>query len=299
MRVELDLRRVSVVTAEMSQNQESLHETVLQNLNHSKEGFVQTLQKNQDLVDQRLNGLEQMLMEQFSRIQTQQTCSGGSNFPEVPNQRHKQSTRGYRAEVNQRASKSGPFIEGICIRTAQYISVVCQSQCPCACHLPHKYETPGFVARILGKLFLGYAGMPLMSRRCDTASCVRKQTPCLNMEYWFPGWFLSHIIRLQVRYQPAVGPHMELSTLRRVPEGAQCIAFALSGNIDGLKDLFIRGLASPKDVDAGRGWGILRVSPFILYCVVLYLQSIKWALYQSQYETCNFLMAAGADPEYK
>ena len=50
--------------------------------------------------------------------------------------------------------------------------------------------------------------------------------------------------------------------LRRVPDSAACVNFALTGNIDGLKDLFKRGLASPKDVSSTRGYSILRVSPW-------------------------------------
>ncbi|KAK3326996.1 hypothetical protein B0T19DRAFT_441023 [Cercophora scortea] len=54
----------------------------------------------------------------------------------------------------------------------------------------------------------------------------------------------------------------------RVPDTAQSIAFALKGNIDGLKDLFSRRLASPRD----------------------------WALYggMHQYETVHFLISQGA-----
>ncbi|KAL8647736.1 MAG: hypothetical protein Q9226_006311 [Calogaya cf. arnoldii] len=70
--------------------------------------------------------------------------------------------------------------------------------------------------------------------------------------------------------------------LRRVPDSAPCVKFALDGNIDGLKDLFKRGLASPKDVSSTRGYSILR-----------------WALYGKQYQTCKFLVNAGADPDYR
>ncbi|KAK7455452.1 B-cell lymphoma 3-encoded protein [Colletotrichum acutatum] len=49
-----------------------------------------------------------------------------------------------------------------------------------------------------------------------------------------------------------------------------------------LKSLFGQGLASPRDVSSTRGYSLLR-----------------WALYGQQYETCKFLMSAGADPTYK
>ena len=53
---------------------------------------------------------------------------------------------------------------------------------------------------------------------------------------------------------------MSLSTLRRVPDSAPCVTFALNGDIEGLKELFARGLVSPRDVSTTLGYSILRVS---------------------------------------
>ncbi|KAH6618125.1 ankyrin repeat-containing domain protein [Chaetomium sp. MPI-SDFR-AT-0129] len=53
--------------------------------------------------------------------------------------------------------------------------------------------------------------------------------------------------------------------------------FALKGNINGLKDLFLRGLGSPRDVSYSRGFSLLR-----------------WALYGRQHETVGFLLDQGA-----
>lgn len=78
------------------------------------------------------------------------------------------------------------------------------------------------------------------------------------------------------------GPQFQLKTLRRVPDSAPCVNFALEGNTQALKDLFVRGLASPQDVSSTRGYSLLR-----------------WALYGKQYETCQFLVYAGADIDYK
>ena len=72
------------------------------------------------------------------------------------------------------------------------------------------------------------------------------------------------------RLVPA-GPQLQLATQWRVPDTAQSIAFALNGNIDGLKDLFSRGLASPWDVSDSRGFSLIRVgftTPFSLECAL-------------------------------
>ncbi|KAL8806006.1 MAG: hypothetical protein Q9200_005212 [Gallowayella weberi] len=82
----------------------------------------------------------------------------------------------------------------------------------------------------------------------------------MSFEYWFPlGFMWSQIVRLRLTYESNLGPRFEMSTLRRVPDSAQCVTFALNGDIDGLKDLFRRGLASPRDVSTTRGYSVLRV----------------------------------------
>lgn len=83
-------------------------------------------------------------------------------------------------------------------------------------------------------------------------------------------------------YQPNIGSLLQLDTLRRVPDTAQCVSFALNGDTEGLKYLFEKGLASPRDVSTTRGYSVLR-----------------WALYGKQYETCKFLIDAGADADYR
>ncbi|QMW35522.1 hypothetical protein G4B84_011013 [Aspergillus flavus NRRL3357] len=76
----------------------------------------------------------------------------------------------------------------------------------------------------------------------------------------------------------------QVGSLYNVPPAhtAQCVSYALNGDIEGLKYLFENGLASPRDVSATRGYSVLR-----------------WALYGKQYEACKFLIQAGADADYR
>ena len=159
----------------------------------------------------------------------------------------------------------------------------CRPGCPCNCHLQTRSSTPGLLDRVFGQMFVGYAGLPFVSAKCDKESCQTSQAAHVSVEYWFPlGFAWSKIFRFQLTYQARIGPQFELSTLRRVPDSAQCVNFALNGNIDGLKDLFKRNLASPRDVSTTRGYSVLR-----------------WAMYGKQYQTCKFLLNAGADPDYR
>lgn len=52
----------------------------------------------------------------------------------------------------------------------------------------------------------------------------------------------------------------QLITERTVPDTAQSIRFAINGDINGLIQLFKRGLASPRDVSSTRRYSLIRVS---------------------------------------
>lgn len=60
-------------------------------------------------------------------------------------------------------------------------------------------------------------------------------------------------MRMQIGYQSSIGTTMQLDTLRRMPDTAQCVNYALQGDIEGLRYLFSDSLASPRDVSATRG----------------------------------------------
>ena len=150
--------------------------------------------------------------------------------------------------------------EGVRVRLNQP-TPVCQLSCRCSCHASSKCSTPTIVDRIVDQLFVHYAGLPLLNKKCDMSGCQKSQTPHMNIEYWFPlGIFNPQILRIQADIQSHPSPQFSLSTFRRVPDSAQCVTYALTGNIDGLKDLFNRGLASPKNVSSTRGYSVLRVT---------------------------------------
>ena len=60
--------------------------------------------------------------------------------------------------------------EGVRIRLNQYRSN-CHSGCRCICHVSQKAATPGFMDRVLGQLFVGYSGLPILSSKCDKKNC--------------------------------------------------------------------------------------------------------------------------------
>lgn len=49
----------------------------------------------------------------------------------------------------------------------------CRNWCPCACHAKRKLKmtVPGIMESLLGKMFVGYAGFPVINKLCDFRGC--------------------------------------------------------------------------------------------------------------------------------
>lgn len=137
----------------------------------------------------------------------------------------------------------------------------CQNWCPCDCHAKQrrKKTVPGIMESLLGTMFVGYSGMPILNKPCDFRGCRHQQQTSASIEYWFPWWLVSKNIKLQFKYLPNAGPQLQLATLRRVPDTALSVAYARQGNIDGLRLLFNDGLACPRDISDTRGFSLVRV----------------------------------------
>ena len=200
---------------------------------------------------------EQLFMAQASGIDS-------SQFPGIYPEKHstavaiRQRPRGEPLPV--KAVKSVPVSPafGVCVR--KNIGSVWSLGCSCKCHLHNKSSSAGYLGVVVGRLFLGYSGLPLLISPCGLKMCRRKQALSVSAESWFSmGLCWSQIIRFQISYQSQIGPEWELSSLRGVPDSAECVKLALEGDINGLKALFQYGITSPKDVSSTRGYSILRV----------------------------------------
>lgn len=279
----LDLETLSRTSSNESDNRADFRLEVSNDLAQHQAVLVQTVDrgiKKVDKVDERITRIEELLMAQAVGIdESQYPESKANNQPTAAAMRRQPRRVASTPDAQKSAAKS----QAIGIRVKKNIGPVCRPACSCRCHLERRSQSYGYFDHIIGRLFVGYSGLPLVNTPCDSTRCQRSQTSYISAEYWFPlGFFWSQIVRLELGYQPQIGPQWELTTLRRVPDSAQCVRFALEGDIIGLKGLFQHGLASPRDVSSTRGYSLLR-----------------WALYGQQYETCRFLLAAGSDPDYK
>ncbi|KAK6495545.1 hypothetical protein TWF481_002594 [Arthrobotrys musiformis] len=263
----LEVQSLSLVTTTSNKEHFDFQNQLLDNImDHNSKNYGQ--------IEKRIAEVADLIKSQSQNVETRHIHQFGPLYRPPLNKR--------RSSQQETGRNGGQPMEQICVRSREYISN-CRSGCPCSCHIQIKSGTSALISQIFGRAMISYAGIPLVSQKCDNQACENAQAPRANFEYWFPmNIFWSQIIRLQLGYSSATGPQFQLSTLRRVPDEAQSINFALNGNIDGLKDLFKRGLASPKDVSDTRGYTLLR-----------------WAMYGKQYETCKFLLYMGADPDYR
>jgi hypothetical protein len=161
------------------------------------------------------------------------------------------------------------------------VSPTCYSWCHCKCHkqLRTSFQTPRMMNIAFGTLILTQLGPSLMGDSCDFKACRDQRRSVAKLEYRFPSWLASVNAKISYTNLPMAGPELQLSTLRRVPDDARSVVYAMKGNIEGLKQLFSEGLASPRDVSASRAFTLMR-----------------WALYggMHNYTTVQFLVNQGA-----
>lgn len=260
LRIRLDIQAISTTATQASHAQSALGDR-----------FITSLAG----VDERIATVERMLQHQADILQMNQfvqvQSAYGTRLP--PNKRQTM------AKPHSAASNMEELNLGIRVTPS---TIACRKHCSCSCHAQKNSASPAFLNNLLGRLFIGYASMPAMSPKCDNKECQGSRSGKISLEYWFPVIVWSRILRMELSFHHQAGPSLQLDMLRIIPDNSQSIHFVVDGDIGGLKFLFDRGLASPRDVSSTRGYSLLR-----------------WALYSKQYETCKFLLQSGADADYR
>jgi hypothetical protein len=251
---DLSLKLSTEVSSDLNAHPNSKFVEML--LEHHHTTMSNLLSHNYSEVDRRLERVEALLQSQATQMHTAQALQAGRLYSSSPPPTRRRLVRAVSPSTVTRIQAGTDSIR-MRLRQAR---TTCQAACRCSCHTVVDRKTPAFVDGLLGQLFVGFTGWPLLSDKCDSTTCNGQRTSSVSFEYWFPlGICWSQIVRFSLAYEANVGPSLQLNTLRRVPDSSQCVSFALEGNIDGLKSLFSRGLASPRDVSSTRGYSLLRV----------------------------------------
>jgi len=141
----------------------------------------------------------------------------------------------------------------------------CSPLCMCICHRESRLRTPDWINSIIGKLFLGYSGVPLIgSQRCTEIACCGNGTSLLKIDYYFPLWFLQRMITFRRQNSLLEENQISVRTPRVIPLTNQIFNFCYSGDVDAVRSLFTRKLASPFDVST-YGYTPLMVSGISKY----------------------------------
>jgi hypothetical protein len=141
----------------------------------------------------------------------------------------------------------------VAVRVLWQPPTICQSSCCCCCHHIRHGQTPRFLQNVLGVLFWSYVGLAVLRPPCDLVTCRRSEQVSLHLCYYFPTRWLQSMISLTCEALPLGGPQVSMKTMRLVDNNAAIFHLTQLGDIDGIKNLFIRGLASPLDVGHSGG----------------------------------------------
>lgn len=129
----------------------------------------------------------------------------------------------------------------------------------CRCHHRSKIKSPSWMKALTGRVFIGYSGVPFFgAAACTEKSCISKDSALLQVNYYFPTWFLSRMLVLRDRFSSLHGHMISISTPRICSNNSHIFHLSQKGAVEAVRKLFAEGLASPFDVDEV-GMSALRV----------------------------------------
>ena len=124
---------------------------------------------------------------------------------------------------------------------------ICTSGCSCCCHQRYSRKSLSFLQSLLGILFIGYTGVPLISG-CDSKSCCQKSDMAVSIRYYFPEWFMSQILDVHIeRFRPG-GLITSIRVYRTVSVDSPVFRIIDFGNVADMEALLTSRQASPFDV---------------------------------------------------
>lgn len=150
----LELRQVALLTSNVEEAQERHSKSITQTLANQHDAISSFIgQQYKDLND-RLNALGRLIVTED--LQNEKSPTGTL----IPSE----------SEANAET-----------IRIAVSHRVPCRNWCPCVCHTKRKVKMtlPAVMASLLGTMFVGYTGMPVVNKPCDFRGCRDRQSRIL------------------------------------------------------------------------------------------------------------------------
>ena len=135
----------------------------------------------------------------------------------------------------------------------------CNGSCTCCCHPKRRIQFTETLSSFIGSMCLSYVGGQI-SRSCDQSSCKRKLHTTFKLTYYFPRWFLIKVVSVLLSFDPAGSPNMSMQMPCIRPDTSRIFHLATAGDVEGMKLMFEKGLASLNDISDTFGYSVLHVS---------------------------------------
>ena len=153
--------------------------------------------------------------------------------------------------------------------TLQRRYLACTSSCTCRCHNRLAWTSPTWLSPLLGQIFAGYAGLPVLSAYCDQLDCQRGSEQFVSIQYFFPSWFALRILQAYLRFSRYNGIEQSLRVSRVVWNGAEIFSKIYSRDTKGVQALLGSREAFPFDVESVLGTTALDVSISICFIFLI------------------------------
>jgi hypothetical protein len=163
------------------------------------------------------------------------------------------------ADNHRRLIGPQPKFQKLTVSDYQQAGSICPIGCICKCHAPRRFK---FLPHtyLWGSLGVTISAASGNKSLCTETSCSRRLMSVARATYRFPYWFVARVWCFTMTMQPQVGFNTSLKVLRVVPDDADIMRFAKTGDTQGVRSLIEQGLASPLDVNASWNVPVLSVS---------------------------------------
>lgn len=178
------------------------------------------------------------------------------------------------SDIQDRTSTVLPPIKAVHATTTSTLSIqLCQRRkcipcCKCDCHASSSWRSPSYLDAFMGALVFSYSGFAPLTPKCNEPLCRGNMANYVHTKYCFPNWFLERAVYMLAVTTDFGGPMLGLTVRRRTPYRRPNSIFqmAVVGNVEGIRELLEKRLASPNDVDTDFGETPLWVSIAKLSC---------------------------------
>ncbi len=127
----------------------------------------------------------------------------------------------------------------------------CDRFCLCQCHKVTSIATPNPLGKVIGRLFIGYIGLPVLSHRtCNRITCRRESSQMkIRIAYLFPIWFALRLIALTIT-QASTTFMWTLSFPIVTQSNAPILVFSSLGSVEKIQALLATKAAVLNSIDS-------------------------------------------------